>query len=594
MDASEEYRSRLERWRASFARSDARFRQLGNARLLTGLAGVAIAAVSIGGSLISAWWLLAPITMFIVLAIVHERVVRVRTVSSRAVSYYDGALARMENRWAGKGRQGQEFRNPKHLYADDLDLFGEGSLFELLSTARTSTGERTLANWLLAPGDIETVRARQAAVAELRERLDLREEIALMGDDVRAGVDDKAVTEWGSGAPVRFLPGARWIALALSCAMLVAAVLSLAQVTSILPVLLVVLAELAFAMVVRDSVRIALGSVATPVHDLHLLGLLLARLEKEQFQSGHLRKLTHTLDAARLTASAEIHKLEKLVDRLDWARNAFFRLFAAMLVWIPQFAMAIERWRVKFGPHIGEWIAAAGEFEAICSLATFAYEHEDAAFPELVEGAAPLFQAEALRHPLIDASSAVANDVSLSRDCAVWIVSGSNMSGKSTLLRSVGIGAVLAWAGAPVPCKKMRLSRLRVGASIRINDSLADHKSRFYAEISRLRDVVELARAGEPLLFLLDELLSGTNSHDRRIGASAVLKGLAERGAIGLVTTHDLALTGIAESLGTHARNVHFEDQMANGEMHFDYQLREGIVERSNALELMRSVGLDV
>ena len=218
----------------------------------------------------------------------------------------------------------------------------------------------------------------------------------------------------------------------------------------------------------------------------------------------------------------------------------------------------------------------------------------DAVFPELLEGDAPVFDAEGLRHPLIDATNAVANDVSLSRQCVVWIVSGSNMSGKSTLLRSVGISAALAWAGAPVTCRKLRVSRVKIGASIRINDSLADHKSRFYAEISRLRDVVELARAGEPLLFLLDELLSGTNSHDRRIGATAVLEGLVARGAIGLVTTHDLALTGIAESLGGRARNVHFEDQMAGGEMHFDYTLRDGVVERSNALELMRSVGLDV
>lgn len=594
MPAREEYRSRFERWSHSFADSDSRFRQLGNARLVTGLAGVAIAAVSIGGSWISAWWLMVPIAVFVVLAVMHERVERARTISSRAADYYDGALARLENRWMGKGRQGKEFRDPKHLYADDLDLFGEGSLFELLSTARTSTGERTLASWLLSPGDVHVVRARQTAVAELRERLDLREEIALMGEDVRAGVDDKAVTEWGTGAPVQFFGGARWVALALSCAMVITATLALAQVTGILPLLIVVLAELAFAMAVRDPVRQVVASVSTPAHDLHLLGLLLARLEREEFQSEHLQKLTHAIDAARLTASAEIHKLEKLVDRLDWARNTFFRLFAALLVWIPQFAMAIERWRIEYGPHIGEWIAAAGEFEALCSLATFAYERADAVFPELLEGDAPFFEAEGLRHPLIDATNAVANDVSLSRQCAVWIVSGSNMSGKSTLLRSVGISAALAWAGAPVTCRKLRVSRVKIGASIRINDSLADHKSRFYAEISRLRDVVELARAGEPLLFLLDELLSGTNSHDRRIGATAVLEGLVARGAIGLVTTHDLALTGIAESLGGRARNVHFEDQMAGGEMHFDYTLREGVVERSNALELMRSVGLDV
>jgi DNA mismatch repair ATPase MutS len=168
------------------------------------------------------------------------------------------------------------------------------------------------------------------------------------------------------------------------------------------------------------------------------------------------------------------------------------------------------------------------------------------------------------------------------------------MSGKSTLLRAVGLNTVLAWAGAPVCCARLRVSALAIGASIRVNDSLADNKSRFYAEISRLRDIVELARRGRSTLFLLDELLSGTNSHDRRIGAAAVIRGLVEGGAIGLVTTHDLALAEITGTLGERARNVHFEDHIENGEIRFDFRLRPGVVERSNALELMRAVGLDV
>jgi DNA mismatch repair ATPase MutS len=256
--------------------------------------------------------------------------------------------------------------------------------------------------------------------------------------------------------------------------------------------------------------------------------------------------------------------------------------------------MAIEAWRQECGPNIARWIAAVGEFEALCSLACFAHERPETTFPELIEGGGLLFEAEALSHPLIDAETAVPNDVKLGGDCGLWIVSGSNMSGKSTLLRAVGINSVLAWAGAPVTCGRLRLSALRIGASIRVNDSLVDHRSRFYAEINRLRDIVDLARAGLPTLFLLDELLSGTNSHDRRIGAEALIRGLVERGAIGLVTTHDLALADIAQTVGGRARNVHFEDYLEGGEIRFDYRLRPGVVERSNALELMRAVGLDV
>ena len=206
----------------------------------------------------------------------------------------------------------------------------------------------------------------------------------------------------------------------------------------------------------------------------------------------------------------------------------------------------------------------------------------------------PVFEATALAHPLISPREAVGNDVKLNAQVQLWIVSGSNMSGKSTLLRAAGLGCVMAWAGAPVTATAMRVSRLHIGASLRTIDSLADHRSRFYAEISRLREVVDLARAGLPTLFLLDELLSGTNSHDRRIGAGAIVRGLVERGAIGMVTTHDLALADIVPEFHGQAANVHFEDHLEGGEIHFDYHLRQGVVTRSNALALMRAVGLEV
>jgi hypothetical protein len=594
MTPLEEYQSRLARWQSEFAENDRRFRLIGNVRLAAGAAAVVIAALSLGAGWISAWWLLAPAAVMGGLGIVHVRAERQRACSIRATAYYDRALARLQNRWQGKGRQGENFRDPRHLYADDLDLFGAGSVFERISTARTSVGERILASWLLSPSDPETVRERQIAVAELRNKLDLREELTLMGEEVRAAIEDRVVAEWGNAKPVRFIPGGRWIALALAILAVVSLGLFFAQVLPAAILLSVFLLEMIFGMACRDAVMRVVTAVSTPAAELRLLGHLLERLERESFDSAHLREITRRLDAHGLTPSAEIRRLERLVNQLDSARNQFFRLLAAPLLWVTQFAMAIEDWRRESGPHIGEWIAAAGEFEALCSLASFAYEREDAIFPELA-GDGPLFDAVAIRHPLIDPQTAVSNDVRLSRgDCSLWVVSGSNMSGKSTLLRAVGVNAVLAWAGAPVTCEKLRVSPLRIGASIRVNDSLVDNRSRFYAEITRLREIADLSRAGEPVLFLLDELLSGTNSHDRRIGAAALVRGLVERGAIGLVTTHDLALADVARDLGARARNVHFEDHIEGGEMHFDYRLKPGVVERSNALELMRAVGLDV
>jgi MutS domain V len=594
LDPFNEYRQRLDRWRSEHARGDLLYRRLGNARLASGLLGLVVAAVSLGAGRISPWWLLLPIVALIVLVLIHDRVDRALRRAARGIAYYERALARVENRWIGTGNQGERFRDPRHVFSDDLDLFGRGSLFELLSTARTGMGERLLAGWLLTPGEPKEVAARQESIQELRPSVDLREEIALMGNDLRAALDDRKLGTWGTEPPVVFFPGARWIALALAIAAVVSAVTTLLDVTSLRPFLFVVLAELLFMMATNKATSQVAGSVGTPAHELRLIALLLERLEREPFASPALAGLRGRLLVKETPATRQIQRLVRLVDRLDWARNLFFRLPAAALVWMPQFAMAIEKWRIRYGPHVSEWVAAIGEFEAMSSLACFAYERPDAVFPELADSSERFYDAAGLTHPLIPAAEAIANDVKLGGDTRLWIVSGSNMSGKSTLLRAVGLSVVLAWAGAPVTASRLRLSRLRLGASMRTSDSVIDHRSRFYAEISRLKDVVDLARSGQPLLFLLDELLSGTNSHDRRLGAQALLFGLVERDAIGLATTHDLALAEIAEQLNGRAINVHFEDHLEGGEIRFDYHLRPGVVARGNALELMRAVGLDV
>jgi len=242
---------------------------------------------------------------------------------------------------------------------------------------------------------------------------------------------------------------------------------------------------------------------------------------------------------------------------------------------------------------VRRWLEAVGEIEALSCLGSYAFEHPADPFPEWEEGEA-CFEGEGLGHPLLPGSRSVRNDVALSRELRVLVVSGSNMSGKSTLLRTVGVNAVLAQAGAPVRARRLRLTPLAVGASIRTLDSLQGGTSRFYTEIKRLRLLVDLTKGPRPVLFLLDELLHGTNSHDRRTGAEAVIATLAGRGSIGLLTTHDLALAHIVDVLTPRAANVHFEDHLEDGKITFDYLLRPGLVRKSNALELMRSVGLDV
>jgi hypothetical protein len=591
-DPRSEYIERLKARRLAVARHEQRYRTISNVRLLVFLTAAVLAWLVWGRQAISAFWLGLPAALFICLIAAHERVSRARRAAGRAVAHYERALARLDGKWAGHGEAGERFLDAAHPYAADLDLFGHGSLFELLSSARTRMGEETLAGWLLETAEPAVLRPRHEAVAELRPMLDLREDLAVLGEDVRTGVHPAELAAWGE-LPRSLESGmARAVAFAIPCLVAVSAVLWGIQGWRD-PFFAMLAAVAIFIARYRRVVARVVEAVEQPAHDLALLAKVLSRLEQERFTSARLMELRAALDVAGHAPSTRIAKLNRLIEMLDSRDNPFMKAVGPLMLWTEQLAFAIEAWRRVSGPALRRWLAAVGEIEALCCVAAYAFEHPADVFPEFAAGAA-CFEVEAMAHPLLDASRAVRNSVRLGDDLRVLIVSGSNMSGKSTLLRTVGINAVLAQAGAPVCAQRLRLSRLALGASIRALDSLQDGTSRFYAEITRLHQIMELTGGPLPVLFLLDELLHGTNSHDRRIGAEAIVRGLVGRGAIGLVTTHDLALAQVVEALAPRAENVHFQDQFENGRMTFDYRLHAGVVEKSNALELMRSVGLEV
>jgi tetratricopeptide (TPR) repeat protein len=587
-----EYARRLKHRRAAAARRESWHRRIGNTRLAVFLAAAATAWFVFKLQLVSPWWLLIPACSFIALVAWHGRVLQELQQFERAVEFYERGFGRLEERWEGAGTQGERFKDPSHPYAQDLDLFGRSSLFELLCSARTQAGEQMLASWLKSPASLEEIRSRQGAVDELRSDLDLREDLAVLGADVGAAVRADPLLQWGQGTGM--LPSTPARILTLGIALLSLSALAIWVTTGRhLWFFLMVLIEALFVFCRRRAVGEAVSGAEKAGRDLQLLSLLLARLEKQDFKADHLRKLRAALDREGMPPSRRIARLNSLIILLDSRRNMLFAPIAFILQWEMQLAFFVEQWRRNNGQAIAGWLAAVAELEALSSLAGYAYEHPKDPFPELSEQS-PCFDGRGLGHPLLSESKCVRNDVSLVGEVQALVVSGSNMSGKSTLLRTVGINAVLALAGAPVRADRLRIAPLALGASIRIMDSLQQGTSRFYSEITRLRKLVTLAEGPIPLLFLLDELLQGTNSHDRRIGAEALVRGLVHRGAIGLLTTHDLALAHIAEVLAPHAVNVHFEDHIEDGRMAFDYRLRPGIVTKSNALELMRSIGLDV
>jgi len=594
-DPRTEVQARLDARRARAAALDRDDARLALARLAAFLAGAGVVWAALAGPRIPFLWLAPPALAYIALAVVHDRVLGKRSRTRRAIAFHEASLARMEGAFPPGGRPGERFADPEHPYALDLDLFGPRSLFELLCAARTAPGEARLAAWLLEPASAEEVAVRQHAAEALAPALDLREDLAVLGEDVRASVDPVELAAWGARG--RTLPG--WTgpgSLALAVASVAGA---LAWWAGAGPWLLVatLVAHAAFARALREPVSRVLGAVERPSRELRVLALLLERLERERFDEPRLAALARSLREGETPASEAVHALVALVLRVEWARNQLFAPVALALAWAPAHAALLERWRTDHGPHLGRWMDAVGELEALASLGAHAHEHPDHALPVVVApGESPggaLLEGEALRHPLL--RGAVPNPVSLGgTGPRALLVSGSNMSGKSTYLRTVGVNAVLALAGARVPAARLRLTPLRLGATLRIQDSLQAGRSRFYAEITRLRRLADTATGPLPLCFLLDEILHGTNSHDRRVGAEAIVSGLVGKGAIGLVTTHDLALTELAGRPGPTLANAHFEDQVVEGRIAFDFRLRPGVVTHSNAIALMRAVGLEV
>jgi MutS domain V len=627
-DPRGEYSRRLARHEKAAAELERRHIRAGNIKLGIIVAGLAF-AILILERLLSPYWILLPLAAFATFIVLHERILRAKSRAETAASIYRSGLARMDDKWAGTGATGGRFRDPKHVYAEDLDLFGRGCLFELLSTARLPMGEDRLASWLLKPSPVAEVIERQKTLADLRDKLDLREDIALTSEDLRPRMNAPALSAWVEGAPLLTNRALRYIFAALALAA-VGAFIYIFVGEMIWPFAAILAFELLFYRSWHDRAEQVMSTLNCNAEGLTLFSRILERIEQELFASPHLRQRAAELKSQ--SASQAVRDLALVVYWADGREGMLAKALNLPLLYSLQAGFAADAWRIRWGKFVRNWMDTAAEIEALLSLASYSFEHPADPFPEFVppetvrsqpgnDGgpaaceqtardkrnplssrlatqnmhvAVPIFDGEELGHPLIPQKDCVRNSVRLDASTSVMLVSGSNMSGKSTLLRTVGINVVLAMAGAPVRARLLRLTPVALGTRIRSTDSLQEGRSNFYTEILHIRSVFELLNDGAPLLFLFDELLEGTNSKDRLIGAEGLMRALVERGAIGIVTTHDLALTTVTRSLGTAIRNFHFEDHVEDGRMRFDYKLRDGVVTRSNAIELMRLIGLRV
>jgi hypothetical protein len=514
--------------------------------------------------------------------------------AERAVAFHESGLDRLDGGVGAPRFDGDDLLPAGHPWARQLDLTGPRSLFARLCSARTRIGASTLLNWLLHPSDPVTIASRRTAVEELHGRLDLREAWAIAGPLQLPHADPGAVAAWAR-EPGK-LPGP-WLGHLLR---LLAAAVVAAPVGAALGWWPWLLSAGAFALaglthlVLQASVGPILASAQVTLGSSAPIGPLLALLERQPFSATALSTLVARL-REHGEASKRLARLEQSFSRIESLRHELVGLIGYALLWPSREAHSIEQWRLRHGQELVGWLEALGQFEALLSMAGYADEHPDHAFADILPSGPPAIEAEGLGHPLLPPGRGVGNDLRLGHGGPrLVLLSGANMAGKSTWLRSIGLAVAMAQAGVPVRAQRLRLTPLSLGVSIDGGDSLLDGESRFMAELHRLRTIYALAAETMPTLFLVDELLSGTNPQDRIAGAGALLEGLLSRGAIGLCSTHDLELTRLADRPGIGAANAHFASELAGGRLSFDYRLRPGVVGRSNALDLMRSVGLAV
>ncbi len=591
------YAGRLAVWEEAVKTAVARYDRAANLRLGVFAVALGTLAAALWGGWFHWGWTVLPAGGYAWLCVWHAGILRAQRQAEAKAAYYREGLDRVNDRWRGKGRSGSEWRPEDHLYADDLDLFGEGSLFERLNTANTVEGGRALASWLCAPAPREEVLERQAAIRELRSMDAFRAKAFLTRaastpNGRETSLDARRLEAWGARPSVLTAGWPRTLARALAGLNLTC--LGAALLWSELLVFLVWLLVINWGLLryMRGSILDAVAGLDREAAELATLAAQVRHFETQPFRAPWLRRRQDILRPGGAPVTAHIHRLHALLYRYEAPNNVLFAIFGLLVLWRIHAAYAIEAWRREHGGQLAGWVQALGTLDAASALGAYAFERPDHVFPILRADGAAIEIVEG-GHPLLPPATCVRNTVRLGPDTRILIVSGSNMSGKSTLLRAVGVNTVLALMGSPVCARGMTLSPAQIGATIRIQDSIQRGMSRFSAEVDRLSRIFEAARQGPPLLFLFDEILHGTNSHDRQAGAKALAARLLELNAIGLLTTHDLALTALADAFPS-VTNVHFQDHVEDGELQFDYKMRPGVVRKSNALALMRRAGLDV
>ena len=512
----------------------------------------------------------------------------------RLQSFYDTSLSRIDGTSPQSGHTGEEFYSSSHLYAHDLNVLGPNSLFGLLATTRTGIGRGGLAHLLLDPVTADEIHERQQCTQELAPLTALREQLTLLGPSRFQDASSTTFDSWLEDPPPHFNRAISPTLILISFAvitLLLSVLFQLIAWTTALPYLLICFTLQAILFLSVRSRVLPFLNASHIASETLLFADGVELLLKQRFTSPRLQRLQQALrePSPALPALRRIYHQFTLVEQL---KKEYAVVLSILFSSGTHAAIGIARWKRTYAVAMKQWTRSWAEFEALCAVANYAFEHPQDTYPTLAPQTEPLqFHATALGHPLLSSSTCIRNDISLDDAMRFYLISGSNMAGKSTLLRTIGLNAVLAYAGAPVRAASLRLTHVTIGASLALTDSLADGKSKFLAEVERLSAILTASKQGSTL-FLIDELFSGTNSHDRAIAAEAVLRDLLLNRSIGALSTHDLALTALATP-HNHGINVHMASPNPQDPLAFDFLLKPGVNPSSNALAIIRMMGID-
>ncbi|HVT84335.1 MAG TPA: hypothetical protein VHD35_03990 [Chitinophagaceae bacterium] len=491
---------------------------------------------------------------------------------------------------------GKELCPAHHAYAQDLDLFGKASLYQYINRTCSEQGQQRFANWLLNPSSAETILQRQEAAASLIQKPEWGQQFRAYGFSHPVTVmGEQKINEWRHDKDP--LQTRSWLRIFRIVFPLITISSLVLFIFSIIPGSLFTFFLILFFAVaasISKTFQQQYTRLNKIVPELETLEQSIRMIENNSFESVLFKDLKNKLGDPTGTASNCIEQLKKILARLDYRYNPIVYIpLNSFFLWDLQQIFALEQWRTKYQHQIPSWFDALAETEALISLGTAAFNHPDWCFPKFSSDKY-VFVANEMGHPLIPKFKRVNNSFSTLGAKQVNLITGSNMAGKSTFLRSVGVNIVLAMMGAPICCKELTLSAMKVMSSMRVSDNLEENTSTFYAELKKLKEIIEAVRRQDTVFILLDEILRGTNSADRHAGSIALLKQLLRENASCIVATHDLELAKLSDEYPGNFHNFHFDVQVQNEELYFDYKIKEGICQSMNASLLMKKIGIEL